>query len=113
MAGFETAVDDDIVVVFDASKDVTIWIVTFLAQSTKNKQLSVRRREARRLLGRPARCTCIHAVETYSESGVRASRYNSSLYLNSVEGAARGDMMGGLLCIQCASDDVPLSYLSL
>jgi len=64
-------------------------------------------------MGRPARYTRIPAVRTYLESGVRASRYDSALYLNRVDGAARGDMMGGLLCIQCASDDVPLSYLSL
>jgi hypothetical protein len=65
----------------------------------------------RRLQGRPARYT--PAVRTYPESRVRASRYNSALYLNSVEEAARGDIMDGMLCIQRASDDVPLSYLSL
>jgi hypothetical protein len=35
MAVFEAAVDDNIVVVFDASKDVTIWIVIF---GTKHKK---------------------------------------------------------------------------
>jgi hypothetical protein len=64
-------------------------------------------------MGRPARYTRIPAVRTYPESGVRATGYDGALHLNSVDGAARGDMMGGLLCIQCASEDVPLSYLSL